>query len=138
MLNQSRKKGRAAIVLLSDGAANEGENPITVATQAARDKVSIDTVALGTPNGTLANPDPLGPPVPVPPDPQLMQQIALRLARIVQRPGCRRAQLDLQGARNELGSVTRKRDITAVFAIGGLAFLLLGAATSTRWAGRLP
>ena len=39
---------------------------------------------------------------------------------------------------HQLGSVTRKRDVTAAFAIGGLAFLLIGAAGSTRWSGRLP
>ena len=44
--------------------------------QAARDRIPIYTVALGTPDGVLSNPDPFGAPVPVPPDPQLMQQIA--------------------------------------------------------------
>ena len=43
-----------------------------------------------------------------------------------------------KGLGHQLGSVTRKRDVTAVFAIGGLAFLLIGAAGSTRWSGRLP
>ena len=72
----------SAIVLLSDGAANAGVNVITVARQAAREKIPIYTVALGTPNGTLPNPEPFEPPVPVPPDPQLMQR---------DRPGLRRA-----------------------------------------------
>ena len=39
---------------------------------------------------------------------------------------------------HQLGSVTRKRDVTAAFAIGGLVFLLLGAAGSTRWSGPPP
>jgi Ca-activated chloride channel family protein len=37
-----------------------------------------------------------------------------------------------------LGSVTRSREVTVAFAIGGLVFLLLAAGTSTRWSGRLP
>lgn len=129
----------SAIVLLSDGAANEGHDVSTVARQAKTDKVPIDTVALGTPGGTLPNPDPLGPPLAVPPDPQLMAQIAQlsgghsfnaksadELGSIYKRLG------------RELGSVTRKREVTAEFAIGGLVLLLLAAAGSTRWSGRLP
>ena len=66
----------AAIVLLSDGAANEGIPVLTVAREAARERIPIDTVALGTPDGTLADPEAPGLPVAVPPDPQLMAQIA--------------------------------------------------------------
>ncbi|MBV9339062.1 MAG: VWA domain-containing protein, partial [Solirubrobacterales bacterium] len=71
-----RKHPPGAIVLLSDGAANRGLDVTTVAREAARDRIPIETVALGTPDGALPNPDPLGPPVAVPPDPELMQQIA--------------------------------------------------------------
>ena len=46
----------AAIVLLSDGAANAGPDPVTVARAAAHDRIPIYTVALGTPSGTLPNP----------------------------------------------------------------------------------
>ena len=129
----------SAIVLLSDGAANAGEDVSTVARQAKTDKVPIYTVALGTPNGTLPNPDPFGPPVAVPPDPQLMAQIAQlsggrsfdaqtadELGSIYRRLG------------TQLGTVTRKREVTAEFAVGGLVLLLLAAAGSTRWSGRLP
>jgi Ca-activated chloride channel family protein len=134
-----RRRPPSAIVLLSDGAANQGVDVTTVARQAKQDKIPIDTVALGTPSGTLPNPDPLGPPVAVPPDPQLMQQIAQlsggqtfnaqsadQLSSIYKRLG------------NQLGTVTRKREVTAAFAIGGLALVLLAGAASTRWSGRLP
>ncbi|HEX4110575.1 MAG TPA: VWA domain-containing protein [Solirubrobacteraceae bacterium] len=68
----------SAIVLYSDGAANAGTSSVAVAQQAARDHIPIDTVALGTPNGTLTVQEfPFGVEnVPVPPDPQLMQAIA--------------------------------------------------------------
>jgi Ca-activated chloride channel family protein len=129
----------SAIVLLSDGAANTGPDSVAVSRQAAQEKIPIDTVALGTPNGTLQTPDPLLPPQPVPPDPELMQQIAKasggrpfnaqsadELSSIYKRLG------------NELGTVTRKREVTADFAIGGLVLLVLAGMASTRWAGRLP
>jgi Ca-activated chloride channel family protein len=38
----------------------------------------------------------------------------------------------------KLGTATRKREVTAAFAIGGLVLVLLAAAASTRWSGRLP
>ena len=99
----------------------------------------IYTVALGTSGGTLPNPDPLGAPLPVPPDPQLMAQIAKlsggtsfnaqsadQLGSIYKRLG------------RELGTVTRTHEVTAEFAIGGIVLLLLAAVGSARWSGLLP
>lgn len=135
----NRKHPPSAIVLLSDGAANAGVNVITVAQQAKQEGIPIDTVALGTPDGMLANPDPFGAPLPVPPDPQLMAQIA-------QTSGGR--SFDAQTADelssiykslgDKLGSVARRRDVTAVFATGAVVLLVLAAAGATRLSGRLP
>jgi Ca-activated chloride channel family protein len=129
----------SAIVLLSDGDANAGISAVTVAHEAGTERIPIYTVALGTPSGTLPNPEPFAPPLPVPPDPQLMQQIAQashgrsfnaqtadQLASIYRHLGTR------------LGSATRKREVTAAFVIGGLVLLLVAAATSSRWSPRLP
>ena len=129
----------SAIVLLSDGAANAGVDAVTAARQSEKDRIPIYTVALGTPNGVLNGPDPFSPPLAVPPDPQLMAAIARisggltfnaqsanELSSIYKRLG------------SQLGSVTRKHEVTAQFAIGGLVLLLLAAGTSARWAGRLP
>jgi Ca-activated chloride channel homolog len=129
----------SAIVLLSDGAANAGVDVTTVAREAAHDKIPIDTVALGTPAGTLPSPDPFEAPVPVPPDPQLMQEIAqLSGGRSFDAQDAGTLSSIYKELGHQLGSVSRKRDVTADFAIGGLVFLLLGAVASTRWAGRLP
>jgi len=130
---------RAAIVLLSDGAANAGQNPVTVAAQAAREDIVIETVALGTPDGTLRDPNPLAPPTPVPPDPQLMQAIASTSggrAFTAQDAG----QLDsiYHGLGTRLASRTARRDITAAFIAGGLALLLAAMLASLRWSAPLP
>jgi Ca-activated chloride channel homolog len=129
----------SAIVLLSDGAANEGQDVSTVARQAKADKVPIDTVALGTPGGTLPNPDPLGPPLAVPPDPQLMAQIAaLSGGRSFNAQSADELGSIYKRLGRQLGTVTRQREVTAEFAIAGFALLLLAGAGSTRWSGRLP
>lgn len=129
----------SAIVLLSDGAANQGQDPTTVARQAKRDKIPIYTVALGTPSGTLPSPDPFGPPTPVPPDPQLMAQIAaLSGGRSFNAQSADELSSIYKGLGHQLGSVTRQREVTAEFAAGGLVLLLLAAVGSTRWSARLP
>jgi Ca-activated chloride channel homolog len=134
-----KKHPPSAIVLLSDGAANAGVDVTTVARQAAQEKIPIYTVALGTPNGTLPSPIPFEPPTPVPPDPQLMQEIAeLSHGRSFNAQSADELSSIYKSLGNQLGSVTRKREVTAEFAIGGLAFLLLAAASSTRWSSRLP
>ncbi|MGO9754177.1 MAG: VWA domain-containing protein [Solirubrobacteraceae bacterium] len=135
----SAKHAPGAIVLLSDGAANAGLNVIAVAREAAQDKIPIYTVALGTPEGTLPNPDPFAAPLAVPPDPQLMAQIAQAShGRAFDAQTADQLSSIYKNLGSRLGSVTRKREITAEFAIGGLALLLLAAVTSTRWSPRLP
>jgi Ca-activated chloride channel family protein len=128
----------AAIVLLSDGAANIGVSPVAVAAQAKRDHVAIYTVALGTPGGVLYQ-GAFNQPVAVPPDPRLMAQIA--------RTSGGRA-YDAQTANNlssiyktlgqRLSTVKRKRDVT-IYALALAAVLLMIAiVASARTAARLP
>lgn len=129
----------AAIVLLSDGAANAGPDPVAVARQAGRDRIPIYTVALGTPGGILANPDPFGPPVAVPPDPQLMAQIAqISGARAFNAQSADQLSSIYKRLGGQLGTVGRRREITVGFAIAGLVLLLGATAGSVRWSGRLP
>jgi Ca-activated chloride channel family protein len=135
----SKKHPPAAIVLLSDGSANAGPDPVTVARTAARERIPIYTVALGTPNGILANPDPFQPPISVPPDPQLMQQIAATSgARAFNAQTAGQLSSIYKHLGTELSSVSRKREVTVAFAVAGLVLLVLAVGASVRWSGRLP
>jgi Ca-activated chloride channel family protein len=135
----SRKHAPAAVVLLSDGAANAGPDAVGVARQAARERIPIYTVALGTPSGVLANPDPYGPPIAVPPDPQLMAAIAqASRARTFNAQTAGQLSSVYKALGSQLGSVARRRDITVYFAAAGLVLLLVAAGGSARRVARLP
>ena len=133
----------AAIVLLSDGKSTQGKDPRAVAAAAARLRIPIYTVALGTSSGTIRVPRPGGAggfeTRQVPPDPVTLRQVALasrgqaysaedadQLSTVYHRLG------------SQLGTRNAKREITAGF-VGGAALLLAAAAAlSLRWFGRLP
>jgi Ca-activated chloride channel family protein len=141
LLHQQRSNhhGRSAIVLLSDGASNAGQDPIAVAQRASHANIAIDTVALGTPSGSLPNPDPFGPPVAVPPDPQLMQQIAhTSHGRSFSAQDANGLISIYKGLGTQLGSKAHQTEITVAFAAAALVLLLVAAAGSLRWSGRLP
>jgi Ca-activated chloride channel homolog len=138
-LHQPKGHARSAIVLLSDGAANAGQDPVSVATKAAKQQIAIYTVALGTSSGSLPNPDPFGPPVAVPPDPQLMQQIAhASHGRSFSAKDAGGLLSIYKGLGTQLGSKTHQTDITLAFAGAALALLLAAGVGSLRWSGRLP
>ena len=114
-------------------------DPVTVSEEARRDRIPIDTVALGTPNGVLVNPGPFAAPVPVPPDPQLMQQIArVSGGRAFNARSADELSSIYTHLGNQLGTVKRRREITAVFALAGLVVLVGAAGASAQWWGRLP
>jgi Ca-activated chloride channel family protein len=135
------KRPPSAIVLLSDGHSVKGSDPVQAATAAGRLKIPVFTVALGTASGTITVPRANGQGTttrPVPPDPQTLASIAQasggrafatadadRLSQVYDRLG------------SQLGRRNEKREITAGFAGGALALLLLGAVMSLRWFGRL-
>ena len=125
----------AAVVLLSDGAANAGADPLAVSRLAGSEHIPIYTVALGTASGILTVPNGF---VPVPPDPQLMAQIArISGARAFNAQSSDQLSTIYKRLGSELSTVTRQRGITALFVIAGTALLILGAAASVRRSGRL-
>jgi Ca-activated chloride channel family protein len=136
------KRPPAAIVLISDGSSTGSIDPVAAAQAARKLHIPIYTVALGTAQGTITVPRPGGAggteTRKVPPDPQSLSEIAKasggktytaadasKLKDVYERLG------------SLLGTKKEKREITAGFAGGGLALLLLGAAMSLRWFGRL-
>jgi Ca-activated chloride channel homolog len=128
----------AAIVLLSDGAANLGVDPVTVAQQAHAEHVPIYTVALGTPNGVL-NEGLFGPAVPVPPDPQLMDAIARTSGgRAYDAQTEQHLRSIYQTLGRKLSTVKRRRGVSVFFLAAAGVLLLLAALSSVRTAARLP
>jgi Ca-activated chloride channel homolog len=139
LLRQNAKRVPSAIVLLSDGTTTTGRDPVDVASEAAELKIPIYTVALGSQNTTIPNPEGFGAPVAVPPDPELLGRIAQasegqtftaqdphRLTAIYRQLGSR------------LSTRPSSHDITAAFALAALVLLIAAAATSLRFGGRLP
>jgi Ca-activated chloride channel homolog len=127
----------AAIVLLSDGKTTTGRDPVEVARHAADAGIPINTVALGTEEGTVQTDS--GGILPVPPDPETMVEIADtsggesfdvedadQLDAVYERLG------------SQIGTRPEEREITAGFAAGGMALLLAAAGLSMRARGRLP
>jgi Ca-activated chloride channel family protein len=141
---QNGRKPPSAIVLLSDGASTKGVDPLAAAQLAARAKIPVYTVTLGTPGGTitvLRNPgNPAAGTVtkPVPPDEASLRAIAQASGG---RSYAAATGSDLSTVYQRLGSqLGRKkvpREITAGFAGAGLALLALGSVLSLRWFGRL-
>jgi len=130
--------GPAAIVLLSDGAANAGISPVTVAAQARREHVPIYTVALGTPGGVI-NAGPLYGLEPVPPDPQLMAQIARTSGgRSFDAQTADHLSSIYQALGRKLSTVARSRDVTVYVLIVAALLLLVALAASVRTTARLP
>jgi Ca-activated chloride channel homolog len=130
-------KTPAAIVLLSDGKATTGRDPLGVARQAKKLGIPVNTVALGSEGAVITAPD--GSLIPVPPDPETMREIA-------KISGGRAFVADdadeLSGVYQSLGTrvatKTEQREITAAFAAGGIVLLLAAAAFSLRTTARLP
>ena len=94
MVRTAGGKAPGAIVLLSDGKATHGRDPLPVADEAKKLGIPIYTVALGTASGTLPNGEA------VPPDTATLRadRGALGRQRLDRRAG-RRAQRRLREAR---------------------------------------
>jgi Ca-activated chloride channel family protein len=140
LLGQSSPRPPSAIVLLSDGSANLGRDPIAVATDAGHQGIPIYTVALGTQAASVPNPDPYGPPLlAAPPDPKSMRSIALASgARAFTAESAGQLVTIYQRLGSKLGSKHEHRQLTAVFAAGGLLLLVVAIGASQGGIARLP
>jgi Ca-activated chloride channel family protein len=135
---QNGKRPPAAIVLLSDGKTTTGRDPVEVARAAGRLKIPVYTVALGTADATVPNPG-FGPPLPVPPDPETLAQIAQASGgRAFTAEDSDRLASIYQALGSQLGTKQAQREVSSSFALLGLGLLLAGGALSVRSRGRLP
>jgi Ca-activated chloride channel homolog len=142
--SQNGRKPPSAIVLLSDGASTKGVDPVGAAQAAARLRIPVYTVTLGTPGGTITVPRSPGNPSagtitkPVPPDVASLQQIAQASKGKSYTAASAKDLSDVyERLGSQLGTKKEPRQITAGFAGAALALLALGAALSLRWFGRL-
>ena len=138
--SQSGHRPPAAMLLLSDGASTRGRDPIEQAQAARKLGVRVYTVALGTSNGTITikRKDGTTTSRPVPPDPGSLKEIArVSRGKAYTAGSNNRLEEIYEQLGSELGHRKEKRQITSVFAGGGLVLLLTGMAMSMRYFGRL-
>ncbi|CAA9474591.1 MAG: hypothetical protein AVDCRST_MAG13-722 [uncultured Solirubrobacteraceae bacterium] len=126
----------SAIILLTDGKRTVGSDPVRVAELARELKIPVNTVALGTADGTITTPSGV---LSVPPDPEAMREVARisggefsetadadQLAAVYERLG------------SQIGTEDEEREVTAGFAGGSLLLLAAAVALSVRRFGRIP
>jgi Ca-activated chloride channel family protein len=133
------KRPPGAIVLLSDGASNVGTNPLSAARQAKTDHIPIYTIALGTAKGTIPikrGGQTVNTPVPV--SPQQLRQIAVTSGgRAYTAADSANASAVYSHLAKQLGHKQVKQELTAGFAGGALALVLVGGVLSLAWFHRL-
>jgi Ca-activated chloride channel family protein len=138
---RARQRPPSAVVLLSDGASTHGREPLVVARQAARLKIPVYTVALGTDEGTISvrRPDGTTTSERVPPDRTTLRRIAqLTKGRYYEATGAPELSEVYKRLGSQVSTRPEEREITAAFAAGAALLLLGGGAASLRWFGRLP
>jgi Ca-activated chloride channel family protein len=133
------KRPPGAIVLLSDGGSNFGAGAVAAARQARAQHVPVYTIALGTAHGTIQgrlNGRLATISVPVSSS-ELSQIAAASGGKVYTAADSSRLTEVYAHLAKQLGHKNVKREITASFAGGGLALLIVGGVLSLLWFGRL-
>jgi Ca-activated chloride channel family protein len=136
------KKPAAAIVLMSDGSPTIGANGETpqqsvadAVKAAVAAKVPVNTIAYGTPNGTVQTGGEI---VPVPADPQAMADIAKGTkGKSFTAKSASELSSVYEQIRKSVGYDSHQRDITAAFTGLGLLAGVLAAAAALFWMQRI-
>ena len=127
----------ARIVVMSDGETTMGRPDGEGAAAAAEAGVPVDTIAFGTPDGTIV--DAFGDPTPVPVAPGPLADIATTTGgdtfEADSLDGLGRVYADIGGV---VGYEDAEADISGWFVGGGLALLALSGSLSLLWSQRLP
>ena len=130
------EKAVGTIILLSDGTTTTGRPDNEAAAAAQARGVKVNTIAFGTPDGTVVTPD--GQTVPVPPDKQALKNIA----DIARGESFTATTEDaLAKIYDSLGSsIVRKtltREASGLFALSAVLLVFVAAVLSQRWYRRV-
>src|SRR4051812_23569440 len=131
-----------ASILLSDGANSVGQaDPIEAADRAATLGVPIYTIALGTPDGQIDVRNDVGQlvTVDVPPDTETLKQIADTTgAKSFDAPTAGDLKSVYDNLQSRIGYTQETQEVTVALVATGLLLVMVGAALSAVWFGRLP
>jgi Ca-activated chloride channel family protein len=133
------KRPPGSVILISDGAANTGVNPVSVAAQAKHQKVKVFTVSIGTAHGFAEIPHKTGSVrTAVPVDPTELGQIAAASGgRSYRAPNSATLGAIYTDLAKVLGHRRIEQLLTGFFAGAGLVLVALGAGLSLLWFARL-
>jgi Ca-activated chloride channel homolog len=133
------KRAPGSVILISDGAANTGVNPVSVAAEAKHQKVKIFTISIGTAHGVAEIPHRTGPVrTPVPVDPTELGQIAATSGGHAYRaPDSATLGAIYTDLAKVLGHRRVEQLLTGFFAGAGLVLVALAGALSLFWFARL-
>jgi len=136
---RARRRAPGSVLLISDGGANVGPDPVAVAARARRLGIAVYTIAVGTAHGVAEIPYRHGARrTPVPVDPRELAQIAAASGgRAYRATNTATLSAIYAALAKELGHRRVRRGLTYAFAGVGLVALALAAAASLAWFGRL-
>lgn len=127
----------AAIIILSDGVSNIGINPLQAAALAKEAKVSLYTIGVGTPEGSVMTVN--NQLVLVPFDATLLQRIAqMTGGEYFPSPTAKELKQVYRRLGRHIGWERKRSEITAVVTAVGGVLLLVGGALSLVWFQRVP
>jgi Ca-activated chloride channel family protein len=131
----------AVTLLLSDGANSAGGDPFVQAERARELRVPVYTIALGTANGVLRQPNAFGGTriQPVPPDPDSLARIAETTnGRFFEAPTSDNLTAVYDSLGSRIGFRLEEREVTVAFTAAGLLLLAAAGALRARRGARLP
>ena len=127
----------ARIVVMSDGETTSGISNEEAAERGGLAGVLVDTIAFGTPEGTIEDAGD-GSTIPVPVAPEPLADLAAGTGAQPTRPGPGRAERRLRRHPAVAGSEDVERDVSAWFVGAGIGLLALAGSLSLLWSQRLP
>jgi Ca-activated chloride channel family protein len=133
------KRAPGSVILISDGAANTGVDPVGVAAQAKHKKIKVFTISIGTAHGFAEIPHRTGSVrTAVPVDPTELGQIAAASGgRAYRAPDSATLSAIYTSLAKVLGHRRVEQLLTGFFAGAGLVLVALGAGLSLLWFARL-